>query len=74
MHAKHSSPPGHTCPAIDRAIRYARRMVREQDIHARQALMAKFLNEMERVRSENTQMRAAWASERDRRKALEQSR
>lgn len=59
-------PPGHTCPGIDRAQstfrRLARRAIMTDGKTATAQLVADGLVALERVRDENTQMRAAHAN------------
>lgn len=59
-------PPGHTCPTIDKTQRVLRRLAwrvknkPEAPEDEVQALLREGLDLLERVRAENTQMRAAY--------------
>lgn len=58
-------PPGHTCPAIDRAQSAMRKLAwrvlhPEHDGVSVGEVLAKGLADLEQVREENTQMRAAY--------------
>lgn len=59
-------PPGHTCPGIDRAQSTFRRLARRATMTggktATAPLVADGLAALERVRDENTRMRAAHAN------------
>lgn len=70
MTDERTRPPGHTCPAIDevgRKLKHLHRLTKRDRVDRSglaDRLLAEGLEALERVRSENTQMRAAHAEAR----------
>ena len=53
-------PPGHTCPGIDEARAAVRRLARMADDPGSSDALRDALDALERVRAENTEMRAVY--------------